>query len=547
LIKKSIHWLWQASRGIRWRLLLNGLLGLVRVAAGLLFIYVSKLLVDMATHQHQTSPKMIWIYAIALVVLISTELGAGILATWLGNQTEVRMKNHIRWKLFSHLMTAFWDGRERMHSGDVLNRLEEDVRVVTDTLCNALPALIVTATQLLAAFLFLCKLSSTLAWTLIFIMPLFLIVSKIYIKKMRHLTKNIRSTDSNVQSILQESLQHRIVIQSMEQSDTMADKLQSLQQTLYGQVMHRTRFSLFSRTMVSIGFATGYLVAFLWSIVNLEKGAITFGIMTAFLQLVGQIQRPTVDLTRQIPSFIHATTSIDRLSELEDIPAEEQEGSTPLSGIAGIHMNDVSYHYPDSKDNVLEHFTHDFQPGSRTAIVGETGSGKSTTIRLMLALLHPQEGEITLYNTRGDRIASSSQSRCNLVYVPQGNSLLSGTIRDNLLLGNPDATDQEMYEVLHIAAADFVEELPDGLNSICGEQGAGLSEGQAQRIAIARGLLRPGSIMLLDEFSSSLDKETEETLIHRLLESCPNKTMIFITHREMIVQYCSEVINLTRR
>jgi ABC-type bacteriocin/lantibiotic exporter with double-glycine peptidase domain len=296
--------------------------------------------------------------------------------------------------------------------------------------------------------------------------------------------------------------------------------------------------------MVSFGFMCGYMTAFMWSIFELHQGTITFGVMTAFLQLVAQIQRPTVDLTRQIPSFIHATTSIDRLTELENLPAEKKEKSKWIKGIAGIQFKNIRFRYNNGERDIFSNFSHLFAPGSRTAVVGETGAGKSTMIRLILSLLHPQEGQIFLFNKEGQTLPVDADSRCNLVYVPQGNSLLSGTIRDNLLLGDPNATDKEMYDALHTAAADFVSTLPDEIDSQCGEQGAGLSEGQAQRIAIARGLLRPGSILLLDEFSASLDEATEHILIQRLLYARSDKTMIFITHREMILQYCNNIIKL---
>jgi len=175
--------------------------------------------------------------------------------------------------------------------------------------------------------------------------------------------------------------------------------------------------------------------------------------------------------------------------------------------------------------------------------VGETGAGKSTLVKLMLSVLYPQEGNIYIYNSE-EKAASSPETRANLVYVPQGNSLLSGTIRSNLLLGNAEATEAEMWNALHIAAADFVADLPLKLDARCGELGDGLSEGQAQRIAIARGLLRPGSIILLDEFSSSLDADTERILTERLMEAMRGKTMIFITHREHILSYCDEVLQL---
>lgn len=545
-LKESAKWLWKASAGIRWRLTLSSVFGLVRVASGLGFIYVSKLLVDMATDKIYDDKRNMMMLIIILIVLLACELATSAYSSWFSAQTQINMTNRNRNRLFKHLMKSCWIGRGQMHSGDVLNRLEEDVRVITSTLCGSLPQVIVTTSQLIAAFIFLCQMSTVMAISIAMIMPFFLAFSKIYIKTVRKLTKKIRSTDSQVQSHIQESLQHHVLIQSMEQSSNMSDKLHDMQDTLYEQTMQRTRFSIFSRIMISVGFTVGYLAAFLWSIAQLDAGTITFGTMTAFLQLVAQIQNPAVGLSKLIPSFVHATTSVDRLRELEDIEIEDDDNKVPLDGVAGIKMENITFRYPDGDHNILNNFTHDFKPGSRTAIIGETGAGKSTMIRLMLALLKTNEGNISLYNTIGDQMNVAANSRCNMVYVPQGNSLLSGTIRNNLQLGNPQASESEMKEALHRASADFVNELPNGLDTLCGEYGEGLSEGQAQRIAIARGLLRPGSILLLDEFSSSLDTETENTLIKRLLESCSNKTMIFITHRNMIINYCDDIVKLVR-
>lgn len=233
----------------------------------------------------------------------------------------------------------------------------------------------------------------------------------------------------------------------------------------------------------------------------------------------------------------------------------------------------MSFTYPDMGKKIFDGFSFDFTSGSRTAIVGPTGVGKSTLIRLLLTLLKPASGHMYIYS--GDCMAGfapeasgaytyapgqqatgrcprayscvpvSSATRCNLVYVPQGNSLFSGTIRDNLLMGNPEATEEQMHNALHTAAADFVFDIPDGLDTQCSERGAGLSEGQAQRIAIARALLRPGSILLLDEFSSALDAVTEALLMERLTGSLPDHTMIFITHREKIIDYCTQTLRLS--
>ena len=291
------------------------------------------------------------------------------------------------------------------------------------------------------------------------------------------------------------------------------------------------------------GFAFGYLTAFAWGIYGLDAGTVTFGTLTAFLQLVSQVQRPVVELSRQMPSFISALTSVERIDELSSLPLEEQGSPVFLEDMAGVSLENVSFAYPDSEREVIKHFSHNFKPGSLTAVLGETGSGKSTLVRLMLALLQPAEGSIALYGGNHSVLASPL-TRCNFVYVPQGNSLVSGSLRDNLSLGNPSATDSQMWEALHTAAADFARQLPQGLDTLCGEMGAGFSEGQAQRIAIARGLLRPGSIVLLDEPTSSLDADTEQVLLERLQRSIQGKTLIIITHQEKTARLCNEVVRM---
>lgn len=214
-----------------------------------------------------------------------------------------------------------------------------------------------------------------------------------------------------------------------------------------------------------------------------------------------------------------------------------------MVGKAGVRLSDVSFQYDDGEEEVITHLTEDFPPGSLTAILGETGAGKTTLVRLILALVRPTAGRVTLYDGMRE-VEVSPQTRGNLVYVPQGNTLFSGTIRDNLLLGRPDATDEELWKVLRIACAEFVLSLPEGLDTACGEQGGGLSEGQAQRIAIARSLLRPGSVLLLDEATSALDPETERRMLERLTDARDGRTVIFVTHRTAVLEYCERVLRV---
>ena len=242
--------------------------------------------------------------------------------------------------------------------------------------------------------------------------------------------------------------------------------------------------------------------------------------------------------------------------ELEETPEEEQGEPDMLEGPCGISFNDVTFAYDDAipvegqeeteaTPPPLNNFSATFAPGTCTAILGETGAGKTTLIRLMLALVRPTEGSVTIYNAQGRNDRLAPRHRCNFVYVPQGNTLLSGTLRDNLLLGNSAATDDEMRQALHDACADFALQLPQGLDTSLSEQGGGLSEGQAQRIAIARALLRKGTIMLLDEATSALDAQTERLLLSNLLER-QQRTVVFVTHRTAVVDYCDHVLQLTR-
>lgn len=578
--RQTAVWLWRAWRGNRTQATLNATIGLVQVVVTLAQVWAVKHAIDIAAG---TLPGNIYWAVGVMALLILIDFGLNIASIWVRNILGIKAQNRMQQRMLDRILRSEWGGQERLHSGDVLNRLEFDVNTVVNFLTETLPSTLSVLALFFGAFFYLFSMDHTLAFIIVGIIPVFVAFSKIYVGQMRHLTRSVREADSKVQSVLQETIQHRMLIKTLESDDEMVNRLESTQGMLRRRVVKRTLFSVFSNLVLNFGFALGYLVAFLWAAVRMAAGTLSFGGMTAFLQLVNKIQTPARNLTRLAPAFVSVFTAAERLMELEEDPMEEQGDPIFMQAPCGIRLDNVSYHYDYNKEsnkegennnenknnnennnnnnnnnddskaenkdnvrrNVIKQLSFDFPPGTCTAILGETGAGKTTLVRLLLALLHPQEGKVSLYNEHESQTLSPLM-RCNFVYVPQGNTLMSGTIRDNLRLGRLNATDDEMYAALDKSCAQFVRELPQGLDTLCSEQGGGLSEGQAQRIAIARALLRDRQVMLFDEATSALDPETERQLLQNILSS-HEKTVIFITHRPAVVDYCDQTLTLCRQ
>ena len=538
---RLVRWLWRAWRGNRLQASLNALVGLAGVATSLGSVWAMQRAIDIAAGARAGS-----LYGAVgvMAALVACDFALNIARVWLRNILGVRAQNRMQRQTLDRLLRAEWQGKERYHSGDVINRLEQDVQTVVTFLTETLPGTLSVLAMFAGAFVYLMMMDTMLALVTVAILPVFVVASKLYVGQMRKLTRRVRASDSQVQSILQETVQHRMLIKTLECDGHVVGLLGRSQAELCANVRRRTVFSVLSNLVLNAGFALGYLVAFLWSAVRLYRHTITFGTMTAFLQLVYRIQGPARELTRLAPAFVAVLTAAERLMQLEEIPAEEQGEPVVLDPPCGVRLSGVTYAYADAPGApVLNSLSFDFRPGTCTAILGETGAGKTTLIRLVLALLRPSEGRVEVYGRTGSPVEMSPRLRCNFVYVPQGNTLLSGTIRDNLLLGKAGATEREMRDALALACADFVYALPLGLDTPTSEGGGGLSEGQAQRIAIARALLRGRSVMLFDEATSALDPDTERRLLHNILSS-NTRTVLFITHRPAVVEYCDSELRL---
>lgn len=544
-VRQLTRWLWQVLRGNRRQTVLNAATGIAGVVVSLLMVWAMQRTIDMAAGYREGS--VYWGVAV-MGGLILCEFALNILRVWIKNILGVKAQNRMQQQMLERLLRAEWRSKDAHHSGDVINRLEQDVKTVVTFITETLPSALSVLLMFVGAFLYLLQLDVWLAVVTVAILPLFLAVSRIYVAQMRKFSRRVRTSDSEIQSLLTEAVQHRMLLKTLEAGDTMVERLGDQQTTLRQHVRQRTKFSIASNLFVNGGFSLGYLVAFLWGAVRLSARTITFGQMTAFLQLVHRIQGPARDLMRLAPAFVSVFTAAERLMELEETPEEQQGEAIRVAAPCGLRLVDVSYTYEDGAVPVLSHLSFDFRPGTCTAILGETGAGKTTLVRLVLALMRPTEGRVEIYSGSKDAVGSEPSEitplhRCNFVYVPQGNTLLSGTIRENLLIARPDATGADLWRVLHLACADFVDTLPQGLDTVLSEVGGGLSEGQAQRIAIARALLRDSSVMLFDEATSALDPATERQLLENILKN-HGKTVLFITHRPAVADYCDQTLSV---
>ena len=540
---KYARWFIDNSRGIRLNILVRIMAGLLQTGLALCVVWLSKRLIDDVAMRGTMSEMAIQALLIAAAVVAGVSIRQ--LNQYLANKAFIKKVAELRLAIFSQLFNRRLFEANDIHSGDVTSRMAKDIDAVSETLAVQLPQVVVMTIQLVGAFLLMRWFDSRLAWALILITPLAIIIGKYISHRLKRITLSIREDESRIMARIQESVELNVVLRALQGERWMQDRVEELQDRQTANYIRRSRFMVFSRFALGCTFGLGYMLAFVWGAYGLRTGAITFGVMTSFLQLVGQIQQPILSLLGAFPSIIYSTASIDRLKEMEH--GEEKQscdgGDITTRTLLGIRMDNVTFRYAKGDREVMSNFSHDFRPGTKTAILGTTGAGKTTLFRLILNFIQPDSGEVTFYGN-GFTHAADKSMRKNVVFVPQGNTLISGTIRNNLLMAKPDASDEELHTALHTSCADFVFDLPQGIDTVLSEHGGGLSEGQAQRIAIARGLLRPGAVFLLDEISSALDEDTERELFSRLFAARPSTTILLITHRKKVAALCDERLKI---
>jgi ABC-type multidrug transport system fused ATPase/permease subunit len=542
-IASQFKWLCGILNGFKPAVLGIALIGTASALLGVYFAWVMKNFIDIATGASEGS----FIEAALLcAAVLAAQIAVNSLERLVSVKARTKHANKVRVSLFQKLMITDWQTFCSKHSGDYNNRMLSDVDIVSDFLITSIPSMAATLFQLAAASAVLISLEPYLALLAFLITPIFIVLGRIFAKPTREANLNLQQVKGENLSYTQDILQNMAVLRAFERQPESVRKYSDQNHNLLHWNMRKAKLSVLSNAVLSVSWSATYLLSLVWGALRLSQGFISFGTMSAYLQLVGQIQGPLRTLAYQIPGILAASASAERLMEILELP--EERNSKPLDAInctkAGFRLENVRFEYT-ADDTVLYNVDLEVKPGSMTALIGPTGEGKSTIARLLLALITPLSGKVLLILPNGRKEEVSASTRRAFTYVPQGNTILSGTVADNLRLAKPDATVEQMTAALKTACAgDFVEQLPQGLDTVIGERGTGLSEGQAQRIAIARALLRDAPILILDECTSALDPLTEERVLKNIRKDLNGRACLLITHRKTAVCYCDRVYKL---
>lgn len=562
-IKRLIKVLKWMSHEIRPILPVVILLVCVGAGASVLSIYmtfVSKELIDAAV---AAKAGFVQKYALFFGGIIIFQIILSAFLSLMTMKAGEKTANGLRARLFRHLTEADYMQVSAYHSGDILTRMTSDVSSVVGLFIGMVPSLIAQLVQLFGAFFALYIFNKQLAYLAFCIAPVTLLVTRLFAGKLSRLSKAIQEAESKYRSYMGESIQNLLVIKSYDMGKHVIERFRTLQYNRFDLVMERTKVNIGLSSTMSIGYFTGYFMAFYFGAMGLIDGSITFGTLAAFLQLVEKIQSPFMSLASMIPGFISTAVSAERLIIFEDLEKEGGNDEDLNWETAGIQLKDLSFSYDDgnitseadndtceadssaSSSQLLNSVNLTIEPGSSIAVVGTSGEGKTTLIRLLLTLVKPKAGQVLFCGPHGIQQVANGSTRKLISYVPQGNTLFSGTIRENVLAGMAGVSDYQLERALEIAmASGFVRELKDGLDTFIGENGFGMSEGQAQRIAIARAILKDAPILIFDEATSALDAETEKHVISNITKYCGGKTCILITHREAALGICDHVYHL---
>ncbi len=538
---KYAKWLMKYSKPYMGRITLMMAFSIISTVVSLWMVQISKNIIDNATGGN----KFVTLLIVYFCLMIAMQV-VGIVSTLLSAILSEKFSFGIRKQIYDKIIRSHWMDVKRYHTGDLMTRLTSDAGAIADGIIGTIPNIIILFVELLMVFVTLFIYSPLLAVFAMLVAPVAALVSFFLGKKLKKLQIKVQESESNYRSFLQESLANLLVVKSFANEDYSVDRLTTLREERFKWVFKKTKMSIASSTVMSMTFQLGYIVAFAYGAWQISTGQITYGTMTVFLTLVNRVQSPIIGLAQQIPRVVSVLASAGRVIELQNIPVEERLPEVVTSDKIGVDIENLTFGYTD--EIVLDNVSLNIKPGEFVAIIGESGIGKTTLLRIIMSFMGNYTGKVDFFDEKGLTDPANANTRRFISYVPQGNTLFSGTVRENIRMGKLDATDEEMWDALKLSAGyDFVKELPNGLYTVIGERGHGISEGQAQRIAIARAFVRKAPLLILDEATSALDENTEKEVIKGLQQLEPRPTCIVVTHRKSILTYCDREIKIENK
>lgn len=540
-------WKWLVKNG-RSSLLFIALLTVGSILLSMIslqFSMQSKTIIDIATGASDKNFISACVsIAIMLALMLVVQISVSFINVHASSRLEIALKNHI----FGILLRKDYLAVSEYHSGELLNRINSDVSVIVSGIVTILPKAALFLTSVIGAFVLLWKIDNFLAIAILAIGPFVLIGARLYSRRYKALHKMAQAADGKTKSFMLEMLRNLLVVKSFSNEELMLAKSEELQKESYRLRVRRTKVSTVAQIGLFLVFNAGFYFALAYCAYKLSKHLITAGDIIAITQLVRQIQSPFQNMSGLVPQFFSVIASVERLIELEEMKNEESTGENVgkeiYSKLDSIVFDNVQFSY--TKDSYVSDVNMEIKKGEFAVVAGESGAGKSTSVKLLLGILKPDSGEIYLRTTDGKKHFLGKNSRKLFAYVPQGNLILSGTIRENIAFASETDNEEKIIKAAKIAQIwDFITTLDKGLDTEIGENGLGLSEGQAQRISIARALMYDAPVLLLDEATSALDSQTEAELL-KAVKSMTDKTVIIVSHKQAAFEICDKIVRIEK-